>query len=112
MGRVKRLFSAWKGGSGGRGAPPPPDPGQPIRIDTAGEKLVEVLTSPDGRCRIGITRDRAGIFLLRVETWAPDWDDLGVATWLQRDNEGAFADSLEHARSLAREHLRALGAED
>jgi hypothetical protein len=105
--RLTRLFAAWKGGSGGRGPAPPPDPSQPIRIDGRGEKLVEVVTSASGHRRVGITRDGAGLYRLRVEAWAPDWDDLGVATWIQSDSEGSFADSLERARELAAECLRA-----
>ena len=107
MKRLTRLFSAWKGGSGGRGPAPPPDPSQPFRIDGRGEKLVEVSTSGSGQCRVGITRDSAGIYRLRVETWAPDWEHMGVATWLQRGSEGSFTDSLERARELAAECLRA-----
>jgi len=106
MKRLTRLFSAWRGSGGGRGTAPPPDLTQPVRIDGRGEKLVEVLTSASGDCRVGITRDGAGIYRLRVETWAPDWEHVGVATWLQRGSEGSFADSLERARELAAEHLR------
>lgn len=109
MKRLTRLFSAWKGGPGRRGAPPPPDASHPIRVDVRGEKLVEVVTSPAGDLRIGITRDGAGLYRLRVETWAPDWDAMGVATWFQASDDGTFTDSLERARSLAAEHLRAAG---
>ena len=105
MKRLNRLFSAWKGGRASRGPAPPPDQGQPVRIDRRGEKLVEVVTSAGGDRRVGITRDGAGIFRLRVETWAPDWETMGVATWLQREAEGSFADSLERARELAAEEL-------
>jgi hypothetical protein len=110
---MKRLFTAWRGGSAERGAMPPPDSTQPVRVDRSGEKLVEVLTSAGGHRRVGITRDGPGIYRLRVETWAPDWDTLGVATWIQSEHEGALADSLEQARSLAAEIMgEAGGIED
>ena len=102
---MKRLFTAWRGGSAERGAAPPPDSSQPVRVDRAGEKLLEVLTSASGDRRVGITRDGPGIYRLRVETWAPDWDTLGVATWIQGELEGALAESLEQARALAAEIL-------
>jgi hypothetical protein len=105
MKRLTRLFTAWKGGRAARGTAPPPDPNQPVRIDGRGEKLVEVLSSDSGRHRVGITRDSAGIYRLRVETWAPDWEEMGVATWLQLGSAGTFTDSLERARELAVEHL-------
>jgi hypothetical protein len=111
MKRLSRLFSAWKGGSGRRGAPPPPDPSQPMRVDARGEKLVDVLTSASGDRRVGITRDGAGLYRLRVETWAPDWDAMGIATWFQASDDGAFTDSLEKARSLAAERLRSADLE-
>lgn len=109
MKRLTRLFRAWKGGSGRSDAAPPPDPSQPIRVDQRGEKIVEVLTSATGDRRVGITRDASGIYRLRVETWAPDWEHMGIATWLQSAHEGSFADSIERARSLAAEALRATG---
>jgi hypothetical protein len=109
MSRMKRLFSAWRGGSAGRGAPPVPDSSQPVRVDGPGEKLIEVVTSAAGDVRVGITRDRAGLFRLRVETWAPDWESMGVATWLQRGDQGNVADSLEHARALAAEIVAEAG---
>jgi hypothetical protein len=109
MKRLTRLFKAWKGGSGRSGAPPPPDLSQPIRVDIRGEKIVEVLTSATGDRRVGITRDASGIYRLRVETWAPDWEHMGVATWFQSGHEGSFTDSLERARSLAAEALGATG---
>jgi hypothetical protein len=105
MKRLSRLFAAWKGGRADRGPAPPPDPSQPLRIDRRGEKLVEVVTSATGHRRVGITRDGAGIYRLRVETWAPDWESLGVATWLQSEHDGGVADSLERARELAAERL-------
>ena len=107
MKRLTRLFRAWKGGSERSDAPPPPDPSQPIRVDGGGEKIVEVVTSATGDRRVGITRDGSGIYRLRVETWAPDWEHMGVATWLQNDLEGGFTDTLEKARSLAADALRA-----
>ena len=67
MSRMKRLFTAWRGGSAERGAMPPPDSTQPVRVDRSGEKLVEVLTSAGGHRRVGITRDGPGIYRLRVE---------------------------------------------
>jgi hypothetical protein len=70
--------------------------------------VVEVLTSAAGDRRVGITRDGSGIYRLRVETWAPDWQTLRVATWLQSNHEGSFTDSLERARSLAAEILGAM----
>jgi hypothetical protein len=103
--RVTRLFKAWKGGGGRRGGPPPPDPSQPIRVDRRGEKVVEVMTSPSGDRRVGITRESSGLYRLRVETWAPDWEHMGVATWFQSGDEGLFAEDLERARSLAAETL-------
>lgn len=109
MKRLTRLFRAWRGGPGRRGAPPPPDPSQPIRVDLRGEKIVEVLTSASGDRRVGITRDGSGMYRLRVETWAPDWEHMGVATWFQSGHEGSFTDSLERARSLAAEALEATG---
>jgi hypothetical protein len=109
MKRLTRLFTAWKGRSGRNGAPPPPDPSQPVRVDAKDEKIVEVLTSASGDRRAGITRDASGIYRVRVETWAPDWEHLGVATWLQSGHEGSFVDSLERARSLAAEALGAMG---
>lgn len=111
MKRLTRLFSAWRGGSGGRGAPPPPDSSQPVRVDRAGEKLVEVVTSAAGERRVGITRD-GGLYRLRVETWAPEWEAMGVATWIQRDDEGRVADSLEQARALAVDVLGEAGRAD
>jgi hypothetical protein len=107
--RLTRLFTAWKRRSGRSGAPPPPDPSQPVRVDSKGEKIVEVLASANGGRRVGITRDASGIYRVRVETWAPDWEHLGVATWFQSGDEGSFADSLERARSLAAEALGAMG---
>jgi hypothetical protein len=80
-----------------------------MRVDQRGEKIVEVLTSATGDRRVGITRDASGIYRLRVETWAPDWEHMGIATWFQRGHEGSFTDSLERARSLAAEALRATG---
>ena len=109
MKRLTRLFKAWKGSSGRSAAPPPPDLSQPIRVDLRGEKIVEVLTSSTGDRRVGITRDASGIYRLRVETWAPDWEHLGIATWIQSSQEVTYADSLERARSLAREALGAIG---
>jgi hypothetical protein len=78
-------------------------------VDRGGEKVVEVLTSATGDRRVGITRDSSGLYRLRVETWAPDWEHLGVATWLQSGHEGSVTDSLERARSLAAEALEAAG---
>ena len=109
MKRLTRLFKAWKGASRSHGPPPPPDPSQPLRIDLRGEKLVEVLTSSTGDRRVGITRDGSGIYRLRVETWAPDWEHMGVATWIQSGHEGSVTDSLERARSLAAEALGEAG---
>ena len=106
MSRLKRLYKAWRGG-GHASSAPPPDHGQPVRIDRAGEKLVEVLPSPSGHRRVAITRDGPGIYRLRVEAWAPDWEALGVATWVQSAHEGSFADSLEQARAFAEEILAA-----
>jgi hypothetical protein len=108
MKRLTRLFRAWKAGSGRSDAPPPPDLSQPIRVDLRGEKIVEVLTSATGHRRVGITRDGSGIYRLRVETWAPDWEHMGIATWFQSGHEGSFTDSLERARSLAAEALGAV----
>jgi hypothetical protein len=108
MKRLTRLFKAWKGSPGRSAGPPPPDLSQPIRVDVRGEKIVEVLTSATGDRRVGITRDASGIYRLRVETWAPDWEQMRVATWLQSSHEGSFTDSLERARSLAREALAAI----
>lgn len=76
-------------------------------MDGSGEKLVEILPSASGSRRVAITRDGAGIYRLRVETWAPDWESLGVATWLQLAHEGSFTDSLQRARELAAEILEA-----
>ena len=105
MKRLTRLFTAWKGVSTSSSAPPPPDLSQPIRVDRGGEKVVEVLTSAAGDRRVGITRDGSGLYRLRVEAWAPDWETMRVATWIQSSHEGNFADSLERARSLAAETL-------
>lgn len=113
MSRMKRLFSAWRGGSADRGGRPVPDTSQPVRVDRAGEKLLEVLTSASGDRRVGITRDGPGLYRLRVETWAPDWETLGVATWIQSEHEGALAESQEQARALAAEILgETAGVED
>ena len=78
-------------------------------MDGRGEKIVEVLISAAGNRRVAITRDGAGIYRLRVETWAPDWEHIGIATWFQSGHEGSFADSLERARLLAAESLAAMG---
>ncbi len=112
MSRMKRLFSAWRGGSADRGGRPVPDASQPVRVDRAGEKLLEVLTSASGERRVGITRDGPGIYRLRVETWAPDWETLGVATWIQSGHDGALAESQEHARALAAEVLGEAGRDE
>lgn len=109
MTRMKRLFSAWKDGGKARGAPPPPDLAQPVRTDSGKEKLVDVLTSEGGRHRVGITK-AAGLFRTYPESWAPDWETLGTATWLSNGHLGGFADSLERAREQAQEALDALGA--
>src|SRR4030095_1602784 len=105
MKRLKRLVTAWKGHGAPGTAPPPPDQSQPVRVDGRGEKIVEVLTSKSGTRRVAITRDGAGMYRLRVETWAPDWEDMRIATWFQSGHEGSFADSLEQERLLAAESL-------
>lgn len=107
MARWKRLITAWKDGGRARGAVPPPDLGQPVRTDSGKEKLVEVLTSAGGRHRVGITKS-AGLFRIHPESWAPDWETLGTATWLSSGHLGGFADSLEAAREQAREALFAM----
>ena len=110
MTRLKRLFTAWQGSRKERGLAPPPDPGQPVRTDSGRDKLVEVVASGDGRHRVGITRS-AGVFRLYAETWAPDWDTLGTATWLSHEHLSGFADSLENARESARETLHRMSGE-
>ena len=107
MSRLKRLYKAWRGSGHDSSPAPPPDYAQPVRIDGAGEKLVEVLPSASGHRRVAITREGPGIFRLRVETWAPDWEALSVATWVQSTHEGSITDSLESARELAAEILAA-----
>jgi hypothetical protein len=104
MGRLKRVFSAWREGKRGRTEPPPPDPSVPVTVHGRGETVVEVLS--DGPHRIGIARDRGGIYRLYPETWAQDWDSLRREMWFPSGaHAGLICDSLERARSLARETL-------
>lgn len=110
MTRLKRLFTAWKDGGKDRGGCPPPDSAQPVRTDSGRDKVVEVLSSSDGRHRVAITKS-GGVYRLYVETWAPDWETLGVATWCSNAALASVADSLDRARDLAREAVRVLGGD-
>jgi hypothetical protein len=105
MNRVKRLFSAWRHDRRGRTEPPPPDSSVPVTVDGRGERIVEVVSSPGGLHRIGIARDRAGLYRLYAETWAQDWDSLRQAMWFRGGPVGGLSDDLERARSLAQESL-------
>jgi hypothetical protein len=110
MTRLKRLFTAWKDGGKDRGGLPPPDTTQPVRTDSGRDKVVEVVSSQDGRHRVAITKG-GGMFRLYPETWAPDWETLGVATWCSNGGLASVADSLETARDMARDAVRAMGGE-
>lgn len=112
MSRLKRLFSAWRHDRRGRTEAPPPDPSVPVAVDGRGERIVEVVSTPGGLHRIGIARDRAGLYRLYAETWALDWDSLRQAMWFRTGPVGSLSDSLEHARALAHQSLPAIGGED
>jgi hypothetical protein len=110
MTRLKRLFTAWKDAGKDRGPCPPPDTLHPVRTDSGRDKVIEVLSSSDGRHRVAIAKG-GGVFRLYPETWAPDWETLGVATWCSSGAHGSIADSLDRAREAARDAIRAMGGE-
>ena len=106
MNRLGRLMDAWWRGRYRQQDAPPPDPTVPFRVDGRGETLIEVLESPSGTQRVGITRDQSGIYRLYTERWAEDWDVIGRATWTGGGgHDGSLVDTLERAESLARRSL-------
>lgn len=104
MDRVKRLFKAWRAGESSHGAAPLPDEAVPFR-SPADEVLVEVVPSLSGAVRVGITKDRAGVFRLRSERWAPEFEVTGEAAWTPWEQLPRTGKSLGRARTIAQDWL-------
>jgi hypothetical protein len=77
-----------------------------------GEDVVEVVYSPSRLYREVITRDRAGLFRVHDERWwvedPDDPDAAGAAFWCPYDRSASITDTIENARTLAAEALRAV----
>jgi hypothetical protein len=85
------------------GPPPPPDLALQPKIP--GQNIVETLYSDSRQHRAIITRDTSGIYRIHVQVWdTSDWKRGYAAFWVGRGSN-TFTDTLEVARTLAREHL-------
>lgn len=108
MERAKRLFKAWRGGTSDHG--PAPQPGEGLAFEPpAGETLVDVVYAQSGAARVGISKDGAGVYRLRGERWAPEWDVTGEAAWSAREEIPRTGKTPARAQTIAREWLEQRG---
>ena len=86
---------------------PPPSPDLGHLPSFPGQTIVETLYSDSKRYRAIITRDTSGIYRVYIQFWdTSDWRISGDAFWCGRGS-GSLTDSMEVARTLAREQLAA-----
>jgi hypothetical protein len=87
---------------------PPPPPDRTAPFSHLGEEEIESRYSRSGLYRIIVSRDRAGRYRIHRQRWdTGDWDVARVAQWLEDDRMATITDTLENARSLARQRLEA-----
>jgi hypothetical protein len=85
------------------GPPPPPDIAHVPSF--SGQTVVDTLYSDSKHCRAIITRDTPGTYRVYVQSWdTSDWKIAGEAFW-SGHGSGSLTDTLEVARTLAREKL-------
>jgi hypothetical protein len=107
MNWFERLIEGWHQRKERRRQAPPPALEVPFTAYRASEELVEVVVSPAGTERAGITRDERGVYRVYTERWAEDWDFTGCAEWTgSGGHDGSLTDTLDRARIVARERLR------
>jgi hypothetical protein len=89
--------------------PPPPDTSKiPSYKDKA---FVECIYSDDLKYRAVLLRDSSGHLHVRCEMWDfVEWEEFSGAFWAQITQGATITDTIESARSLARERLLAFGA--
>ncbi|MET0554712.1 MAG: hypothetical protein ABW221_16850 [Vicinamibacteria bacterium] len=104
MDRAKRLFKAWRGGESSHGAAPLPDETAPF-LAPDGEALADVVYAQSGALRVGISKDAGGVYRLRAERWAPEFEVTGVAAWSPYEQLAKTGKSMERARKIAHEWL-------
>jgi hypothetical protein len=84
--------------------PPPPD--MQFVFRRAHQETVEYLYSRTRIYRAIIARDEKGVYRVYRERWdVGDWEVAGAAFWCQDEPRATFADTIETARTLAREVL-------
>ena len=87
------------------GPPPPPDVAHQPSIP--GQSILQTLYSDSKQHRVIITRDTSGTYRMHAQFWdTSDWKAGYGAFWCGRGS-GSFTDSLDVARTLAREQLAA-----
>ena len=87
---------------------PAPAPDLADEPSIAGEKIMEMLYSDSKEQRAIITRDASGIFRIHVQFWdTSDWKSGYGARW-SGGGSSSFTDTIEAARTLAREALTEL----
>ena len=97
---LRRIFS--------RDFGPPPAPDLADAPSIAGQIIVETLYSDSNEQRAIITRDPSGIFRIHIQFWdTSDWKAGYGARW-SGGGSNSFTDTIEVARTLAREALAEL----
>jgi hypothetical protein len=83
----------------------PPAPDTSRQLAPFGQETVEAVYSPSKAYRAAITRDARGIFRVHLERWDVDGWPEEPPHWCPYNRGATFVDTLEHARTLARERL-------
>ena len=89
----------------------PPSPAKDRMPRYVNQTVIECVYSMDCYHRAVLARDSNGNVRIHCESWdLSEWEACGAAFWSPLGKSETITDTVENARSLARESLREVGA--